>query len=107
MTTVNAWPRPWGSTRRRRPAPTSDAYSQELRVGASTAALPLLPASALPDDPGQVLELAARCLASGLVRQYAGARELSDLLAAERVRLPLLNWPTSALPSTELLGVAR
>jgi hypothetical protein len=51
----------------------------------------------VPADHGLVLELAARCLAIALVRGYAGARELSDLLAAARVRLPLLNWPTSAL----------
>jgi hypothetical protein len=58
----------------------------------------------VPADHGLVLELAARCLAIALVRGYAGARELSDLLAAARVRLPLLNWPTSALQPLHLVA---
>ena len=102
MSTLTAWPRPWGVTRRPRSAPPA-------RQAPPAVAPPPLPlAAALPDDEHLVRELAARCLATALVRNYAGARDLSDLFAAARVALPLLNWPTSALqPLEQLVGAAR
>lgn len=91
------WPRPWRAARpkpRFTPPPAPVEESEILRLLAAAPQIPI-PADVAYRD-------GAALLAVQLVRGYPAAIALSDQFAAEGVRLPLLNWPKSALQPLEV-----
>jgi hypothetical protein len=88
------WPRPWRAARPMPPfaPPAAREQSEILRLLATS---PRIPAD-------QAMHDGAALLAVQLVRGNPAAIALSDQFADAGVRLPLLNWPKSALQPHEV-----